>query len=70
MVASEADKLTEQVKRHRAGLASAVGELLKRPESLAPAERRTLLSVLRTSRLTIEKLETAINCTSGAMAKQ
>ena len=61
MATSEADKLTEQVKRHRAGLATAVSELLKRPESLAPAERRTLLSVLRTSRQAIEKLEEAIN---------
>lgn len=61
MATSEADKLTEQVKRHRAGLATAVSELLKRPESLAPAERRTLLSVLRTSRQAIEKLEEAVN---------
>jgi len=61
LATSEADKLTEQVKRHRAGLATAVSELLKRPESLAPAERRTLLSVLRTSRQAIEKLEEAVN---------
>ena len=61
MATSEADKLTEQVKRHRAGLATAVSELLKLPESLAPAERRTLLSVLRTSRQAIEKLEEAVN---------
>lgn len=61
MATSEADKLTEQVKRHRAGLATAVSELLKQSEPLAPAERRTLLSVLRASRQAIERLEEAIN---------
>lgn len=57
---SEAEELIRSVKRHRAGLASAVERLMGRSKSLTATERRTLLKTLQSSRAAIEKLELAV----------
>jgi hypothetical protein len=60
IVASEAEKLTDRVKRHRDGLASAINRLLKRSKGLTSGERRTLLKTLQSSRQQFETLEKAL----------